>query len=233
MMLSDVILDSLFPPTCIECGTDGEWWCESCLNQIELIRGSLCPRCGMMELGQPDQNCSGEWSFRSLSIVSSYANVGVRELLTSFKYKRGLCLRESIKRLLERYRASYRSTWPWAGLSELTVTSVPMDEQRLRERGMDHAAELAQIVREILVPWATYASLLTRHHHVKQNAHFQDPRLRRANVQGIFSVPQKPPASVLLVDDVMTSGATLSEATNVLHEAGVEDVHILTIARGG
>ncbi len=115
-----------------------------------------------------------------------------------------------------------------AAVAELLVP-VPLHPRRLKARGFNQALLLAQAFDE--APVARDALVRVRHTvpQVKLN-----PKERRDNVKGAFAVPN--PArvkgkSILLVDDLFTTGATVKECARVLRRAGARRVEVLTVAR--
>lgn len=113
------------------------------------------------------------------------------------------------------------------------VVPVPLSEQRLRERGFNQAALLA---RHLAGPKADHHSLLRLHATEAQSGLARTQRLR--NLQGAFAVDPLRAAGlrgqrVVLIDDVMTTGATLHAATLALREAGVVHVTAAVLARTG
>ncbi len=226
----DVCLDALFPPRCLHCHAPDGWLCATCLAQLFLYRHNRCPQCGGVLKG--DHLCNGEWPFASLNVCAAYGDPLMRELVTAFKYRSARCLVPVWRQVLARYRDERMESWPWAGASTLIVTSVPGDRKRMRERGMDHAALLADAVRDTIVPWATRSSLLRRRRSVEPNAHLPTNAARQTNVHQLFEATAQIGDSVLLVDDVITTGATMQECVHVLLAAGAPRVHVLTLARG-
>lgn len=118
----------------------------------------------------------------------------------------------------------------FSGWSDARIVEVPSSPKRLRERGYNQAALLAQaIAEELRVPYAP--GVLQREERVSQ---VHVPKARRSeNVHGAFST--RMPESirgrhVILIDDVTESGATLAEARRALLEAGAKDVIALAIA---
>lgn len=222
-------MDALFPPTCVGCKTDGVWLCDDCLTTIELRSQANCAQCGHFPWSS--HACAGEWVFSSFLSLGSYADPVLQQLLRSYKYQRARCLEPSFSVLLERFRNRYREPWPWVQ-GEYVVTSLPMDEMRRRERGLDHAFILADLVQRHLLPQAKREVLLRRVKQVVPNATLQDPALRAANMRGVFEVIQPSTFPVILVDDVCTSGATAQEAAQTLLAAGVPEVHLFTFASG-
>lgn len=111
------------------------------------------------------------------------------------------------------------------------IVPVPLHRQRLRERGYDQALELAKIVsRRLGLP--LLADGLHRRVSTKAQTGL-DADARRRNLRGAFTarVLRPWPGHVALVDDVMTTGATLREATQALRRAGVERVDVWVAAR--
>jgi len=112
------------------------------------------------------------------------------------------------------------------------VTWAPLSRKRLRERGYDQAEILARGVGDQLSIPAV--SLLEKVRHTQAQSDLKEESRRRANALNAYRL--KPGAvvagkSVLLVDDVVTSGATLSKCARVLLQAGAESVHCLTLAQ--
>lgn len=214
---SSITLDILFPPTCAVCESDGAWFCDDCQRRIGL---------NLHRFHEPT------WPFASVIACGSYANPVLRQALTTFKYRSAACLAEDWKGWLKRFRGTFLDPWPWAGLSELIVTSIPGDARRIRRRNLDHATLLADVVRDVIVPWAERADLLERTRHIAPNANLPATELRRINVQQAFRAKTKIDKPVLLVDDVLTTGATAIEAAKTLLAAGATEVHLFALARG-
>lgn len=114
------------------------------------------------------------------------------------------------------------------------VTWVPLSRKRLRRRGFDQAELLARFVARAfdMEP----VSLLRKRDDVGVQSRLKDPAARRANVLGAYSVPNPALAAgrrILLVDDLITTGATVSECARVLLLAGAAEVRAVALAQGG
>lgn len=149
-------------------------------------------------------------------------------LIRQFKFHAGLDLAWPLaRRLLQAHRDA---RWPTPAL----LLPVPLSDERLRERGYNQAWELARrVAGELASP--VDPTLLLR---VKDTAHQLDlpPEKRAGNVRGAFAVePRRRDAvegrSVTLIDDVMTTGATLAEISRVLLQAGASEVRVWVVAR--
>ncbi len=228
-MLRELLLDVVFPPTCVMCEAPDAWMCQECLFRIELARHARCPRCGMRSVR--GHVCHGDWPFASILSLGFYADPVLRGFVTSYKYRSLVCLEDSWTELLKRFRSSFLEPWPWAGRSSLTVVALPSDEHRVRTRAFDHAVALTQVVRDTLVPWATITQGLRRLSMASvANATLPADAARWQNVKNAFHIVQPIATPVLLVDDVMTTGASLVTAARALKQAGATEVHVFTLA---
>lgn len=149
-------------------------------------------------------------------------------LITHFKFHAALDLAPALaQRLLAAFRRGGAPSPTW-------LLPVPLSAARLRERGYNQAWELARRLGRALDCPAD-ARLLLR---VKDTPHqlALPPSERAGNVRGAFAIEPRRLGelrgrSVTLVDDVMTSGATAAEATQVLRQGGASEVNIWVVAR--
>lgn len=162
----------------------------------------------------------------------SYANPVLRRIITSVKYQAASCLQEAVRAILEKRRSEARDPWPWTDDGVPLIVAVPSEDRRVRERGIKHAAWLADLVKEALLPWAMRDDLLRRQGRSISNATLPPDALRRANTYGKFHASKPVQGSVILVDDVLTTGATAEEAARVLKSAGASSVYLFALAHG-
>lgn len=114
------------------------------------------------------------------------------------------------------------------------LTWVPLSKERLRERGYDQARLLAEELGR--VAGCEPVQVLRKLYNTKEQSSLKDHAERRANVLGVYEVisPELVAGKrILLVDDVVTSGATLSQCALMLRAAGASDVFAVTLARAG
>lgn len=168
---------------------------------------SPCRRCtaGMRALGEMAalEPLSGLWA------VFAYAGEG-RELLARLKYRN--------QRSCVRWLASAMATTLPSGLVADAVTWAPTSSKRRRKRGFDQAELLARALsRETGVP---VVSLLRRVDEAGQTGRNRNQRFHAP----VFTARRPPPRAVLVVDDVITTGATLQSAAQSLIRAGAERV---------
>ena len=217
-------IDLLFPPKCVGCGLLGIRWCAACMAKVERITGPMCRICGKPE---PEaglcQDCAEQRpSFRSQRSWSAYSHPA-RDAILRLKYGRDLALGQSLGHELVQV---FRSTG-W--LVDLVVP-VPLGKARLRERGYNQAEQIAR-------PLAMELQLPLRPHDLIRVLDTRPQvglsrRERTDNIRGAFlaSAPGVSRKRVLLVDDVATTGSTLSACAAALLAAGASEVYGITVA---
>jgi ComF family protein len=231
------IADMIFPPLCITCGAVLEEhaplpFCPPCTAGIPFIQSPLCPRCGIpFPAAEGDDHLCGE----CLATERPYAvarAVGRYEktLLTAihlFKYRGKIGIGEVLGRIMADFAGGQ---WDMTVFS--LIIPVPLHRKRLRERGFNQAVILA---RQIATRFSLPLDFMTL-----RRERFTAPQVglgreeRTTNVRMAFAVrkPEKLAGRrILLVDDVTTTGSTLTECASVLTQAKAESVAILTLAR--
>lgn len=216
----------LFPLRCVVCGeagAHGRDLCRACHAALPW-QGPACPGCAL-------PTPSGETCGGCLQAASPLAGVQavfdyafpVDSLLPRLKFHHDFAAgRVLASCMVERLRGLPR---PCA------IVPIPLHRARLRRRGYDQALELARpLARALQLP--LHADLLQRRKATTAQSRL-DADARQRNLQGAFSVTagRTPPAHVVLVDDVMTTGATLEAAALALHGAGVARVDAWVCAR--
>ncbi len=220
-------LNLLFPPRCAGCGRPGTIWCPSCQLDLVELRPPLCRSCGA-ELTRRDAPCSDCLSLPAgLEVRSAarYEGPLVRALI-QLKYRpdRRLAI------LFAGWLAAALPTHAWR--ADL-VAAVPLGLEREQVRGYNQAALLARALSQRLK--LNYApDALIRIRETRSQVGLQ-PELRRANVEAAFQARERIVAGqrILLIDDLYTTGATLSACARALQAAGAGGVYGLTVARAG
>ena len=214
------MLDLLLPQRCLGCSAPGRQVCQRCRSTLRRIVPPLCDRCGA-PTAWPVERCS-ECSGRRIAFARARAAVAydepVRRVVAAWK-ERGL------RRLAAWAAGVVVDTL--AAVAVDCITFIPPDRERTLQRGHHPAESLA---RELARSWGVdTAALLQRTRRVRPQRGL--PRAeRRRNVTGAFEA-RPPPASVLLVDDVYTTGATAQSAASALRQAGARRVEVVTFAR--
>jgi ComF family protein len=212
------LLDLLLPPVCPGCGREGAPICQACLGPLRrrLLEPAGAP------VGLPFDLPAGLVQLEWCSAFSGPA----RAALHALKY-------DGERRLAPILGGLLAERWRQAGVRADLVGFVPVHEARRRERGFDQAELIARAAARALslscLPLLRRRSSTSAQHALGRGA-------RAANVGGVFEVPSAAEAAVrgrwiLLVDDVVTTGATLAACATALLDAGAEAVAGLTVAR--
>ncbi|HET8895083.1 MAG TPA: double zinc ribbon domain-containing protein [Gaiellaceae bacterium] len=215
------MLDLVLPQSCLVCREGGTQLCEACARGLPALRPPVCERCGA-PTAWPVQRCR-ECGGRRLGFATARAATAyegeVRRVVAAWK-ERGL------RRLAQAAAAvvADRLAAPSADL----VTFVPADSERRLRRGHHPAAQLAESLARL---WQLPCEprLVRTGSSVRQRG--LSLAERRRNVVGAFRADDDLKGTVLLVDDVYTSGATASAAASALRAAGAARIDVITFTR--
>ena len=216
-----MVLELLLPQRCVVCGTRGVQLCETCLERLPRIVPPLCGRCGT-PTAWPVSRCR-ECAGRRIAFTTARSAVqyddAVRSLVAGWKER-------ALRRLVQSAVALVLEVVPRpdAGI----VTFVPPDPDRGLKRGHHPPGRLAE---ELARSWELPVVALLRRRRAAERQRGLSRAERRRNVAGAFVAPSAVPSSVVLVDDVFTSGATANSAASALRQAGARRVEVVTFAR--
>jgi ComF family protein len=218
-------LDWLYPPNCFGCDMIGVRWCQSCQDRLKRISSPICPCCGYPnDTENLCQTCDRRPpvydGLRSLTAFDGSLKTAFHRL----KYRGDIGLGEALSQ-------------PLVGLfNDLDwkvdlVTPIPSGGERLKKRGYNQAALIA-------LPFALATGIRYRPKYLirlretptQVGLSAKDRRENMANAfgsihTGVFD------KSVLIIDDVTTTGATLDVAASALRKVGAKRVYCLTVAR--
>jgi competence protein ComFC len=210
-------LDWLFPPICQGCGSIGQWVCDHCLEQIEFYPN-------------PVVTTLTESAFDQI-LAATYFQPPMSKVIKALKYR-------GVKDV---------GTWLGSWLYEVApipivdyVTAIPLHASKKTLRGYNQAELIAKSLAQQLQ--VQYLPLLVKTQATQAQATITDKTQRLHQLDGIFSlepafslpiyIEKLKSSHVLLVDDVVTTGATLNAAAGVLKEIGVGKVTGLAVAHG-
>jgi ComF family protein len=214
------LLDLLLPERCAVCGRGESIVCGACTAELTFLRGPLCARCGA-PTAWPVERCA-ECAGRRLAFATARAAVayeGVARTLVAAWKERGLRSLASVFADLVAETVARPSVD--------CIAFVPGDRDRSLWRGQNAAEALAD---RLAARWELEPTPLLARARATPRQRGLSRRARRANVRNAFSAAAAP-ASVALVDDVYTTGATVSVAATELRRAGARTVHVITFAR--
>lgn len=220
--LLENILAALTPYSCLSCGNEGALICSGCMLS-EFV--DLPPQCGFCRTSSKYfatcASCRKSHLLEHIWIATDYKELA-RWLVTGTKY--------SARRAGCRIQANVIEDTLPLGLKYDLITSVPTITRHIRQRGFDHAQLIAQhLAKGRIIP---YQELLHRQGQSAQLGNTRAERLR--GIKGQIYVDESldlKAKKILLVDDVLTTGATISECARVLRKAGAKSVDAAIFAR--
>jgi ComF family protein len=238
MQLFRRILGYCIPSRCSYCRTPLDdfpvpYFCSSCWEELSPLPAPLCPRCGS-PFGSPEaltaspdhlcRHCRKEPPDLDQALAAGMFEGQLREAIHVYKYRPLMALGAPLAEWMTRRIRMIEHL-------DLVIP-VPLHRSRLRKRGFNQALLLAQ--------GASAAFSVPLHYHNLVRTRPTRPQVelsgkdRTANVDGAFALLRGHEVKgkrVLLVDDVLTTGATMNECSRTLREAGAEAVVALTLAR--
>lgn len=237
-LLSEGVFDIVFPKYCLVCKKEGSYCCEPCQLQLKPLYPTTCFGCHVITTyGELCSTCQPRFSFDGVIISADYEDAIIGSLIKQCKYRfiqelgeiMGWILAEKVASVLQ--KTDTTSDFD-KDFFQSVVTAVPLSRRRLRQREFNQAEIIAQF-------FASYFSLLYEpkllgRAHRKPQASLSE-EVRKKNVKESFFIQDSlipVPTTVFVIDDVITTGATLEEAARVLKERGVEQVWGMIVAKG-
>jgi ComF family protein len=231
------MLDLLYPRNCVRCGAPSpdpmRYLCWDCLSDTPKVEPPFCVLCGDPVAGdiQHDYTCFScareKPSFDQARSAVRYDGA-VGDALRALKYANALWVVQDMAELIF---ACIQAEYP--GFLFDAVTAVPLHPPRRRERGFNQSALLGEVVaRRLRVP---FRGGLVRRVRPTVTQTGLTASQRTANVCGAFRIglfARPAGLKILLVDDVMTTGATVNACAHALKKGGAGSVHVVTVARG-
>ena len=234
LRVARALLDLLFPPRCVVCGAAGADLCAVCLGKIRWPPEPRCARCDapladgrVARVGLCGACAAGRFAPDvDRALVGAVYEGTVRAAIHALKYNGKRRAAEPLARLA-------LAAWRASGLDADVIVPVPLHRRRGRERGYNQADLLARgIARGAGLPLQRDA--LARSRATAPQAQLPVSE-RQRNVAGAFGLlPGAATLSgrtVLLVDDVITTGATIQAAASALREARPAAIYALAVAR--
>ena len=226
VQLPRLALDLLFPLHCWGCQRQGKLLCDNCIPQLPRLERPYCSLCG-----KPDSQTKCHWCVEAPlwvdGIRAPFLMEGpIKDGVYSLKYRGVRAAAAELGRLMAQYQAEE----PVPGD---VIVPVPLHRRRLRERGYNQSALLAREVSKLSgIP--NDEGLLVRTKDTPPQVRAVSREQRRSNVEDSFRCPENVEGrALILVDDVATTGSTLSACASALKDRGAASVWGLVLAREG
>lgn len=257
----NLLLDTIFPKRCLGCGRIGQYFCPGCSSIVRTIKlnEAICPICEKPAIdGRTHPGCQGRYTLDGLTSLFRYDGI-VRTAIKKIKYRYirdlisefvslfpltsqnsslllGYIDNPKNRFLLQSSNKSKNSKlFNNSDKSQIMLVPVPLYKWRERERGFNQSELMGKLVAQNL-EIKMDNSVLTRIKSSTPQADLKKRPERLANIKNVFKVnrsglDQLSNLSIILFDDVFTTGATLNDAANTLKRSGVKFVWGLTVAR--
>ena len=220
----EALADLFYPQWCLSCdGRASDVLCRACFDALPRIWGPTCGRCGLptaFETPVCGECKNVDFGFEGVRAPLRYEGVG-KEIVHALKYRGYTRVVEKLAVPL--LSGTLRGTAPFDA-----VVPVPIHRKRLRKRGFNQAALLAHGLAHGINAGVSDTLQVVRSTRDQVELSAAE---RRANVAGAFAPKARARGRLLLVDDVLTTGATLSACAGALLRAGAAEVHAVTLCR--
>jgi len=242
--IKDGLLGLIYPRACYGCDTNiaeqEGWLCKDCITQLHPITHPLCEVCGQPFFGEITagfqcSNCADRFLRFDFARAGYQSKDLARVLVHRFKYNNHFFLASLLGKMLNETLDDPRIAGA-DGLSEWVLVPVPLHTRRFREREFNQAEELCREVARLR--GLKMVNALRRIRYTRRQAMLERSE-RLTNLSGAFAISPNArernsiiEKRVLLVDDVLTTGATASECAHTLSEAGAVKVVVITVVRG-
>ena len=218
-------VDLLFPPYCGGCGKSGKRWCEECQSRVPYVQDPFCQTCGIpTKQKQICEKCKVNPPTYQMMRSWAVFDGPVQNALHTLKYRRNIGIGDALALQMKNFARLLN----WK--VDLLVP-VPLGKNRLKERGYNQVGLVAHpLACEIGLTYAPNALWKSRETRSQVGLSVSQ---RRENVYKAYQASPEivKHKSILLMDDVATTGSTIQSCTQALLDAGALDVYALTIAR--
>jgi len=220
------IIDLIYPPFCCYCGKIGYEICPECYTKIEITSNhKICLICGgIIETGINCSNCKKlHPSFEQARSWGIYVGV-LKQIVQKIKYKRGFGIIEYITKPLIHFIKNWN-------ISVDMIVPIPLAKKREIARGYNQSFLIAKPISEYFnIPLNEHALIRSRDTKSQVGLNYEE---RKINMKNAFRAEKSicNDKSILLIDDIITTGSTLNESAKALKLAGAKKVVCFTIAR--
>ena len=231
------LLDLVFPRHCVSCGKPNPkgvygYLCQDCADGVFSHQLNRCKRCSEIVGGDVPvrrcAKCEGQnFNFEESRVVCEYADAG-RDLILELKYKGGVWVASDMAKMCEKladFDEYFRDAF---------LVPVPIHSTRKSKRGYNQSEKIARAICENFKHLNLHLAEILKRVKPTPTQTLLSRQDRAENVKNAFKIvanciPRD--AKIIVLDDVMTSGATLNECARVLKRSGFENVRAIAFAR--
>lgn len=224
-MIITRFLNLLFPIHCKICLKDGQYICSACLQNFsgvtQVQRCHVCDR--EVRYGLVHQDCQQESYLDGVLYVCLYSSE-IKDLIYYAKYKDNYDVMKQLGEIMAQYFQNY-------SINPTFVTSVPLHKIKLRKRGYNQAEVLAQSFCKFTQ--LQYKECMKRIRNTQTQVGMRRVEREENLIDAFSCILNKIPESVLVIDDVFTTGTTLEACASLLKLNGVKNVYGFAFCKAG
>lgn len=218
-------VDFIYPPECAGCNSSGEIWCKDCQESVHTITEPICPLCGYPSIKtEICSNCQETPPpYTALRSWAEYEGP-LREALHNLKYKNDLELGNVFSSALVTIIRALNWNFDF-------IIPMPISPNHYKVRGYNQSMVIARPIA-LALGISIANNLVERNKETRSQVNLNREE-RFKNLQSAFSANSAKLLNkkVLLVDDICTTGATISSCSKTLKDAGCSEIYCLTVAR--
>ena len=250
----NLLLDIFYPKKCLKCRKYGTYLCNDCFNSILLNTSLTCYRCRRISLGgRTCQQCRNKYnlSTKGILVATEWNNETLQKIIKSLKYKLVKELSQPLGKILADFLILHWDQISWLNSKKkIYFVPIPLHRRRLIERGFNQSELITREMINFLKlsnHWSDnfyyLDQLLIRKKYSYPQAKIANAQTRQRNIKGVFDLRNKNKLDfgnnkelsgeiVVLIDDIITTGATIEEAAQTLKQLQPKEIWGLAIARG-
>jgi len=223
--------DFLFPKICVGCSYLGSYICLKCQKKLAYVEKDLCFVCKKPSLfGLTHYSCQKKYYPDSVMSIFYYNNL-IKKLIKAIKYQFATEVLKELFQIINPKKIEKLSFF--TDLKNAVFQPIPLHLNKEKQRGFNQAKILVSFFQKFLTfPEVDY---LLRIKETKPQAEIKEIKKRYLNIRGAFSINPKTKIkkdkTIIVVDDVITTGLTALEVVKVLKKEGVEKVFVLALAK--
>lgn len=227
------LIEFIYPIGCRNCSTiDGNYICDSCMSSITFINPPKCKHCSIPledEYKSYCPRCAVEFGHHDGGISIALYDDPIGKLIRELKYEREVGIAGFLAKLAN---LKIEKDESFDTIKCDIIHPVPLSRKRFVSRGFNQSALIAKKLSSLFdIPYRDDILIRVRDTETQTGLGFDE---RLINIRGAFKVTDDnliSDKSILLVDDVMTTGATIEECARTLNKSGARKVKFITMAR--
>ena len=227
------LLDLIFPKFCIGCNKFSTYLCENCKKNIIYMDYDKCIVCGKEnQEGLTHKECLSKTNIDGNFSIFRHNNI-IRKIMKNIKYKLATDMLSTLFSLIQKddlKRQENLINSFHIKNEEIFLQPVPLHQNRFNSRGFNQSLIFAEFFSKTFsIP---IIQSINRVLDTKQQAKMKNRKEREENIKNAFVLLEKPKKNIIIIDDVLTTGETVSEIARLLKNNGCENVFVFTMAHG-